>query len=52
MRGLNVGIVEVNSKDIVNGTAKPCRNDEGFLIMGMKHFLLNKDSLEFLTLIY
>lgn len=32
---------------IVNGTAKPWRNDEGFVIMGMKYFLLNKDSLEF-----
>ena len=32
---------------IVNGTKKPWRNDEGFVIMGMKHFLLNKDSLEF-----
>lgn len=32
---------------IVNGTVKPWRNDEGFVIMGMKYFLLNKDSLEF-----
>ena len=32
---------------IVNGTAKPWRNDEGFVIMGMKYFLLNSDSLEF-----
>lgn len=32
---------------IVNGTAKPWRNDEGFVIMGMKYFLLNADSLEF-----
>lgn len=32
---------------IVNGTQKPWRNDEGFVIMGMKHFLLNADSLEF-----
>ena len=31
---------------IVNGTAKPRRNDEGFVIMGMKYFLLNDDSLE------
>ncbi|MCD8037882.1 MAG: ATP-binding protein [Lachnospiraceae bacterium] len=32
---------------IVNGTSKPWRNDEGFVIMGMKYFLLNMDSLEF-----
>lgn len=32
---------------IVNGTKKPYRNDEGFVIMGMKYFLLNSDSLEF-----
>ncbi|CCZ92921.1 uncharacterized protein BN751_02046 [Coprococcus eutactus CAG:665] len=32
---------------IVNGTKKPYRNDEGFVIMGMKYFLLNADSLEF-----
>ncbi len=32
---------------IVNGTKKPWRNDEGFVIMGMKYFLLNTDSLEF-----
>lgn len=32
---------------IVNGTQKPWRNDEGFVIMGMKYFLLNNDSLEF-----
>lgn len=32
---------------IVNGTKKPWRNEEGFVIMGMKHFLLNSDSLEF-----
>lgn len=32
---------------IVNGTTKPWRNDEGFVIMGMKYFLLNADSLEF-----
>lgn len=32
---------------IVNGTQKPWRNDEGFVIMGLKHFLLNPDSLEF-----
>ncbi|HJD42067.1 MAG TPA: ATP-binding protein [Candidatus Mediterraneibacter quadrami] len=32
---------------IVNGSKKPWRNDEGFVIMGMKYFLLNPDSLEF-----
>ena len=32
---------------IVNGTKKPWRNEEGFVIMGMKYFLLNTDSLEF-----
>jgi len=32
---------------VVNGSKKPWRNDEGFVIMGMKYFLLNEDSLEF-----
>ena len=32
---------------IVNGTMKPWRNEEGFVIMGMKYFLLYVDSLEF-----
>jgi len=32
---------------IVNGTAKPWRNEEGYVIMGMKYFLLNNDSLAF-----
>lgn len=32
---------------ILNGTMKPWRTDEGFVIMGMKYFLLNADSLEF-----
>ena len=32
---------------IVGGTTKPWRNEEGFVIMGMKYFLLNSDSLEF-----
>ena len=32
---------------IVNGTKKPWRNEDGFVIMGMKYFLLNADSLEF-----
>lgn len=31
---------------IVSGTKKPWRNEEGFVIMGMKYFLLNEDSLE------
>lgn len=32
---------------IVNGTQKPWRNEEGFVIMGMKYFLLHRDSLEY-----
>lgn len=32
---------------IVNGSKKPWRNDEGFVIMGMKYFFLNAYSLEF-----
>lgn len=32
---------------IVNGTMKPWRNEEGFVIMGMKYFLLNANSLQF-----
>lgn len=32
---------------IISGTQKPWRNDEGFVIMGMKYFLLHEDSLEF-----
>lgn len=32
---------------IVNGTTKPWRNEDGFVIMGMKYFLLNPGSLEF-----
>lgn len=32
---------------IVNGSTKPWRNEEGFVIMGMKYFLLNSSSLEF-----
>lgn len=32
---------------IVNGTQKPWRNEEGFVIMGMKYFLLHANSLEF-----
>ncbi len=29
------------------GSHYPWRNDEGFVIMGMKYFLLNANSLEF-----
>lgn len=32
---------------ITGGMTKPWRNDEGFVIMGMRYFLLNADSLEF-----
>lgn len=32
---------------IVSGTAKPWRNEEGFVIISMKYFLLHADSLEF-----
>ena len=32
---------------IMSGTTKPWRNEEGFVIMGMRYFLLNPDSLEF-----
>ena len=32
---------------IVAGTAKPWRNDVGYVIMGIKYFLMNADSLEF-----
>lgn len=32
---------------ILNGTSKPWRNEDGFVIMGMKYFLLHPDSLEF-----
>ncbi len=32
---------------IVNGSMKPWRNEEGFVFMGMKYFLLNYDSLEY-----
>ncbi len=32
---------------IVNGSKNPWRNEEGFVIMGMKYFLLNENSLEF-----
>ena len=32
---------------IIWGTAKPWRNDEGYVIMGLKYFLMNTDSLDF-----
>ncbi len=32
---------------IIGGTAKPWRNEDGYVIMGMKYFLMNADSLEF-----
>ena len=32
---------------IVSGTAKPWRNEEGFVIMGLRYFLLKSDSLAF-----
>ena len=32
---------------IVNGASKPWRNEEGYVIMGVKYFLLNNDGLEF-----
>ncbi len=32
---------------IVGGSVKPWRNEDGFVIMGLKHFLLNDDSLDF-----
>ncbi len=32
---------------LVNGASKPWRNDEGYVIMGMKYFLLKNDSLDF-----
>ena len=32
---------------LVNGSSKPWRNEEGFVIMGMKYFLMNEDSLDF-----
>ena len=32
---------------IVGGTAKPWRNDDGYVIMGLKYFLMNANSLDF-----
>lgn len=32
---------------IIGGTAKPWRNDDGYVIMGLKYFLMNTDSLDF-----
>lgn len=34
-------------EQLKSGTKKPWRNEEGFVFMGMKYFLLNEDSLEF-----
>ena len=57
LRGLRVFLIGFNSLRnipdsfkkivIVNGSKKPWRNDEGFVIMGMKYFLLNANSLGF-----
>lgn len=41
VRGYNMDV------GIVNGVMKPWRNEEGFVIIGMKYFLLNKIGLEF-----
>ncbi|SDB02909.1 ATP-binding protein [Eubacterium oxidoreducens] len=32
---------------LVNGSSKPWRNEDGYVIMGMKFFLLNENSLEY-----
>lgn len=32
---------------IVNGASSPWRTDEGYVVMGMKYFLMNPNSLEF-----
>ena len=32
---------------LVNGSSKPWRNEDGYVIMGMKYFLLNENSLEY-----
>lgn len=32
---------------IVNGTQKPWINDEGIIMMGLKYFLLNENSLDY-----
>jgi hypothetical protein len=32
---------------LVNGTSKPWINEEGYVIMGMKYFLLNDNSLDY-----
>ena len=37
---------------IVNGSKKPWRNDEGFVIMGMKYFLLNANSQGVISLLF
>ena len=40
-------IPDLFKKIIVNGTAKPWRNEKGFVIIGIKYFLLNRNSLIF-----
>ena len=32
---------------LVNGSSKPWRNEDGYVIMGMKYFLMNESSLEY-----
>lgn len=32
---------------LVNGSFKPWRNEDGYVIMGIKYFLMNEDSLDF-----
>lgn len=44
MKGLNN--IEI-SLILFLESAKPWRNEEGFVIMGTRYFLLNSDSLEF-----
>ena len=38
---------EKQTQELNSLRKKPWRNEEGFVIMGMKYFLLNADSLEF-----
>lgn len=32
---------------LVNGTSRPWRTEEGYVVMGLKYFLLSPDSLDF-----
>ncbi len=41
------GFGDTKIGDLANGSSKPWRNDEGYVIMGMKYFLLNIDNLDF-----